>query len=169
MAGYGRNHLEGSPYTWYGAVTKFDSAGHHIWSKEIRSDVKPGQALVAESIFELSDGSFIVTGTHTNPLSTEPGNINEDFFAAKITSTGGLIWYKTFHSLMENGCTSSNIRYVSVAEGLNGDLFLGGTIPNCPFPTHLVVFKLNSMGNIFGSIALEEMFIVSGFFLMEVI
>jgi gliding motility-associated-like protein len=49
---------------------------------------------------------------------------------------------------MGNGCTTSNIRYVWVAEGANGDLYLAGTIPNCPDPRYLVVFKLNSAGDI---------------------
>ena len=148
MTGYGRNKLSGPPYTWYALVTKFDSIGQHIWSKELQSDVIPGRALYAESISVLSDGSIIISGWHDNPLSTSPPTATVDFFIAKLTPTGNLVWFKTFHSLLGNGCTSSNVRYARLAEGDNGDLYFGATIPNCPEPRYLAVFKLNSSGNI---------------------
>jgi gliding motility-associated-like protein len=147
IGGYGRNKLVGPPYTWYSVITKFDSMGGHIWSKELQSDVIPGLGLYIEGISVLSDGSIIVSGVHENPLSTSPPTVNEDFFMAKLTATGNLVWLKTFHSLMGNGCTTSNVRYAWVAEGANGDLYVGATIPNCPEPRYLAVFKLNSTGN----------------------
>ena len=148
MGGFGRNKLIGPPYTWYGLITKFDSVGRHIWSKELQSDVIAGLGLYIESITELSDGSILASGWHNNPLSTTAPTATVDFFVAKLTSSGALVWLKTFHSLMGNGCTTSNIRYVWVAEGVNGELYLGGTIPNCPDPRYLVVFKLNSAGDL---------------------
>ena len=148
LGGYGRSTLLGPPYTWYGAITKFDSVGQHIWSKELRSDVLPGKGLFIESISILSDGSIIVSGEADNPLSASPPNPTVDFFIAKLTAGGNLVWLKTFHSLMGSGCTTSNIRYAWVAEGANGDLYLGATIPNCPEPRYLVVIKLNNAGDI---------------------
>jgi hypothetical protein len=148
MGGFGRNKLIGPPYTWYGLITKFDSVGRHIWSRELQSDVIAGLGLYIESITELSDGSILASGWHNNPLSTTAPTATVDFFVAKLTSSGALVWLKTFHSLMGNGCTTSNIRYVWVAEGVNGELYLGGTIPNCPDPRYLVVFKLNSAGDL---------------------
>ena len=148
LGGYGRNKLIGPPYTWYSVISKFDSIGGHIWSKELQSEVIPGLGLYIEGISVLSDGSIIVSGVHENPLSTSPPTVNEDFFMAKLTATGNLVWLKTFHSLMGNGCTSTNVRYAWVAEGANGDLYVGATIPNCPEPRYLAVFKLNSAGNI---------------------
>ncbi len=147
LGGIGRDKTLGPPYTWYGVITKFDSVGQHQWSKELRSDVIP-PGLEIEGISVLSDGSIIVSGWHNNPLSTSPPTITVDFFVAKLTAAGTLVWLKTFHSLMGNGCTSSNIRYVWTAEGANGDIYFGGTIPNCPEPRWLVVFKLNSAGNL---------------------
>src|SRR5688572_6645700 len=38
LGGYGRNKLLGPPYTWYTVITKFDSVGRHIWSKELQTD-----------------------------------------------------------------------------------------------------------------------------------
>src|SRR4029079_7972353 len=103
--------------------------------------------LVMYSIFVVSYVSIIVSGTHENPLSTSPPNVGDDFFIAKLTATGNLIWLKTFHSLMSNGCNVSNIRYAWLAEGVAGELYIGATIPNCPFPRYLVVFKLGNAGN----------------------
>ena len=148
LGGYGRNKLTGPPVTWYSVVTKIDSLGQHIWSKELRSDVIQGRGLYIEAISVLSDGSILVSGEYHNPLSTSPPTPTLDFFMAKLTATGDLVWLKTFHSSLGNGCTSSNIRYVSVAEGVNGELYLGGTVPNCPEPRYLVVMKLNNAGNI---------------------
>lgn len=148
LGGYGRNKLLGPPYTWYSVVTKFDSIGRHIWSKELQSDIIPGRGSYAESISVLSDGSIIVSGWIDNPLSTSPPTATVDFFIAKLSANGSLIWLKTFHSLKGNGCTTSNIRYAWVAEGANGDLYIGATIPNCPDPRFLLVFKLNSAGDL---------------------
>ena len=148
IGGFGRNKLAGPPNTWYGLITKFDSVGRHIWSKELQSEVIPTVGLYIESISELSDGSILVSGWHNNPLSTISPTPTVDFFVGKLTAAGNLVWLKTFHSLIGNGCTTSNIRYVWVAEGDNGDLYLGGTIPNCPDPRYVVVFKLNSAGDL---------------------
>ena len=148
LGGFGRNKLIGPPYTWYGVITKFDSVGQHIWSKELQSDVTPGVGMYIESISVLSDGSIVVSGWHNNPLSTIAPTPTVDLFVAKLTAAGALVWLKTFHSLMGNGCTTSNIRYVWTAEGVAGELYLAGTITNCPDPRYLVVFKLDNAGNL---------------------
>lgn len=148
LGGYGRNKLLGPPYKWYGVITKFDSVGQHAWSKELQSDVLPGVGMYIENIFVLSDGSMVVSGWHNNPLSTTAPTPTVDLFVAKLTAAGALIWLKTFHSLMGNGCTTSNIRYLWTAEGVNGEMYFGGTIPNCPDPRYLVVFKLDNAGNL---------------------
>src|SRR5688572_15359944 len=148
IGGYGRNKLTGPPYTWYSVITKFDSVGGHTWSKELQSQVIPGLGLYIEGIAPLADGSILVTGWHDNPLSTSPPTATVDFFAAKLTANGDLLWLKTFHSLLGNGCTTSNVRYAWVAEGANGDMYIGATVPNCPEPRYLVVFKLNNSGDL---------------------
>src|SRR5215204_3219139 len=82
LGGYGRNKLIGPPYTWYGVITKFDSVGRHIWSKELQSDVI-GVGMYIESIFVLSDGSIVVSGWHNNPLSSTSPTPTVDLFIAK--------------------------------------------------------------------------------------
>ena len=148
LGGYGRDNTTGPPYTWYSVITKFDSIGNHIWSKELRSEVVSGLGMYIEGINELSDGSIVVSGGHNNPLSTTAPTPTVDFFVAKLTSVGNLVWLKTFHSLLGNGCTTSNIRYAWVAEGVAGELYIGGTVTNCPNPRYTVVFKLNSGGSL---------------------
>src|SRR5207248_9059742 len=144
IGGFGRSKLEGPPNKWYSIVSKFDSVGNHLWSREIRSDVQT--TLYIESMSELSDGAILVSGWHENVLSITPPTPGIDFFIAKLTSAGGLIWLNTFHSLLGNGCTTSNIRFASMAEGANGDIYVAGTAPNCPDPTYFVVFKINGAG-----------------------
>ena len=145
MGGYGRNKLEGPPYKFYAVLSKFDSLGNHIWSKELRSDVY--YSLYIESMKELSDGSIIVTGWHDNAKYTATQD-SSDFFVSKLTATGNELWFKTYHSLLNNQCTTNNIRFASIAEGDNGDLLLAGTIVNCPSPWYLVAMKLNSSGQL---------------------
>src|SRR5690606_10184992 len=65
----------------------------------------------------------------------------------KLTSTGELTWIKTFHSTSVS-CSTGNIRFLSVAEGANGDLYFAGTLWNCPWPKDLVTFKLSSDGTL---------------------
>lgn len=148
LGGYGRDKTTGPPYPWYSVITKFDSIGNHKWSKELRSEVIAGLGMYIEAINELSDGSIIVSGWHNNPLSTTAPTPTVDFFVAKLTSVGNLVWLKTFHSLLGNNCTTSNIRYAWVAEGNSGELYVGGTVTNCPDPRYTVVFKLNSGGSL---------------------
>lgn len=161
IGGFGRDKSTGPPNTWYSVITKFDSIGNHIWSKELRSDVIPGLGLYIEGISELSDGSIVVSGWHDNPLSTTAPTPTVDFFVAKLSATGNLVWLKTFHSLMGNGCTTSNIRYAWVAEGSAGELYIGGTITNCPDPRYTVVFKLNSAGNLLWQVTFTGHFTTS--------
>jgi len=149
IGGYGRDKLVGPPYNWYSTITKFDSIGQHVWSKELRSDVLPGLGLYIEQISVLSDGSIIVSGEIENPSSTSLPNLNEDYFIAKLTATGNLLWLKTYHLLLGNDCSLSNVRYAWVSEGANGDLYIGATVPPCSiFPGFTVVFKLNSAGDL---------------------
>ncbi len=146
IGGYGRNLLEGPPYIWSSVISKFDSIGNHIWLKEIKSGADPG--FYIESMSEMSDGTIVLNGWYDNPLSTTPPTPNVDFFVAKLTATGNLLWLRTFHSLLGNNCTISNIRYTTITEGRNGDFFIAGTISNCPQPTYSIVLKLSSAGNV---------------------
>jgi gliding motility-associated-like protein len=146
LGGYGRNKLLGPPNLWYGVITKFDSVGNHIWSRELESLVLSG--IYIETIYELADGSILATGEHINPLSTSPPNVNNDFFIAKLSSTGDLIWIRSYHSLIAGNCSNSNIRYMTLAEGANGELFFGATVPNCTVPSDLAVLKFSSTGDL---------------------
>jgi hypothetical protein len=144
IGGFGRNKLEGPPYKFYSILTRFDGLGNHIWSQEIKSDVHYSSYI--ESIKELNDGSIIITGWYDNNLYYTPPAEYADFFITKLSATGNIIWFKTFHSQLNNNCTTNNIRFASIAEGANGDLLIAGTNWNCPYPKTLVVFKLNSNG-----------------------
>lgn len=146
VAGFGRDRSVTPLTPWYGIITKMDSLGNHAWSREIRSDVT--SALVILGLKELNDGSIIITGAHHNSIYYVPPTEYQDFFVSKLTATGDLIWLKTFHSRLVLNCSSGNIYGASVAEGLNGDLLIGGTIKNCPSPAYLLVFKLNSTGDL---------------------
>lgn len=146
IGGSGRSKLEGPPYKFYSILSKFDKLGNHVWSQEIRSDVYYSSYI--ESIKELSDGSIIITGWYDNNLYRVPPTEYSDFFVTKLSATGNIIWFKTFHSQLNNNCSTNNIRFASVAEGANGDLVIAGTNWNCPYPKTLVIFKLNNSGAI---------------------
>lgn len=143
VGGYGRDKTNVPLTPWYAVITKFDSLGNHLWSKEIQSHVQSVVAVL--KIKELSDGSIIICGEHDNKLNYVPTNYTE-LFIAKLTSVGNLLWLKTFRTLLSNNCSSTNIYIGDIAEGANGDLLFAGTNWNCPYPKHLIVFKLNSIG-----------------------
>ena len=141
MGGFGRD-VNLDPLPPYSAILcKFDSVGHHIWSRQLQSDVT--FTFTIEAISELTDGSIIVSGWHDNILS-QP---DADLFICKLTSTGDIVWFNTFHSTNIT-CSNGNIRFLSLAEGINGELLFTGTNINCPLPKQLVAFKLNSAGAI---------------------
>ncbi|HEX6193914.1 MAG TPA: T9SS type B sorting domain-containing protein [Chitinophagaceae bacterium] len=146
VGGFGRSKSQGPPYKFMALLSKFDSLGNHLWTKEITSDVH--SAIVIERIQELSDGSIIISGTHDNSLGFVPNSNYTDFFIAKLTPAGDIIWLKTYHAQLANVCSSTSVRYITVAEGLNGELIFAGSLVNCPWPSYLTVFKTNSSGTV---------------------
>lgn len=132
------------PGPWCGVITKFDSIGNHIWSKQVSADVSVNLNLT--SIKELSDGSIITAGNYND----------NDFFVSKLSSFGEMTWFKVFHSPLIVNCSSGNVYEISINEGLSGDVLVGGTIWNCPYPKYLLAFKLNSSGILQWSKALKN-------------
>lgn len=153
ITGFGRDRTNPNSIIWYMLVTKFDSLGNHMWSKEIQSNVY--YAIIANGIKELNDGSIILTGNHDNSFYHTTPVSYQDFFICKLTAIGDLVWLKTFHSSMFL-CSTSNVYETKITDGLNGDILLGGTIFNCPFPKSLFVCRINNAGIIQWQNAYQE-------------
>jgi gliding motility-associated-like protein len=143
LAGFGRDKTQGPPYIFYGTLTKFDSLGNHLWSRELVGDVN--SAVTITMVKELSDGSIIASGYYDNNIYTS-ASLKKDFFITKLTATGSITWFRTFFSQLGTICSNNGIQVKDVAEGVNGDLLFTGFHVNCPNPTYMIVFKTNSSG-----------------------
>lgn len=139
LGGLSRNKNEPPLFPFRPHLIKLDSLGNFLWSKQIIAS--QSDAAYVESIDELSDGSLIITGSRN---TSDP---NGHTFITKLTSSGDLIWFKTFTTPFSNNCTGTGIRYISVAEGPDGGLLLTATVWNCPLPKLLLVFKLSADGD----------------------
>jgi gliding motility-associated-like protein len=146
LGGTGRDISQGPPYYYMGVVIKLDKQGNPVWAKEVKSDVY--YQLSIESIKEMSDGSIVLSGTHSNVVYYTTGNEYSDFFVCKLSAAGNMTWMKTFHQKLPSSCTSVNVYESSIGEGKNGDILISGTIWNCPLPKYLLAMKLNSAGDL---------------------
>ena len=109
-----------------GLISKFDSTGRHLWTKKI--DFKNELQFVQE----LSDGSiFIAGGAYV-----------------KLTSSGDVIWSKTFQPSTGVNCPGQTTFTISsAADGVNGELILSGTLKDCTKSPMLMVTKIDRNGN----------------------
>jgi len=143
LGGSGRNYPDPPPYIFYGMIVKFDSIGNFLWGKQLKANGTSGMNITA--IQELSDGSIIISGTFDN--TSFDGERNG--MVTKLSSTGGLVWVKTFKSqtLVCSGGNSSIVP-MQIAEGANGDVFVSGSILDCASSRHSFLLKYNSTGSL---------------------
>ncbi len=90
---------------------KTDSAGNILWSKSIQS----GSSLFVNSLIETNDGNILLTGEAFD------GVAKENVFTALISSSGDILWEKTF------GMDSHTyIHPICVTSYNDGNFILGG-------------------------------------------
>lgn len=139
-------------------VRKYDPNGNELWTRQFGTTAYDyGLALTASQ-----SGGVIVAGY---TLGTLPGQVksgSDDAFAARIDSSGTIVWMTQFGTL-----AGTYTRAYAVAEGPDGSVFAGGHL-NGTFPGQATtgsqdafVRKLNSSGTEqwtrqFGSAGLDE-------------
>jgi gliding motility-associated-like protein len=161
VGGASRDTLEGSPWKYYAYLAKFDSDGRVLWAKEYRGQVSFEMDL--QVIYEMKDGSLVVAGDYNNELFYQPNRSYYDALVMKLTADGALIWSKTFHST-QTTCTNSTSVYIqSIDEGRDGELLLGGTVINCPYPLFELAVKLDAAGNLQWSQSFRHTYDGNGF------
>lgn len=99
-------------------IVKFDSNHEVLWNKTFGGSDDDR----ARDVVELADGSFLVTGfSRSSDGNITNNNGNYDFWAIKISSTGDLIWEKSF------GFSGSDQSYV-IQKTIDGGFLLGGSL-----------------------------------------
>ena len=116
-------------------VTKLDSAGNYLWSLPRYNF--PSTMLTSSDIIELADGSFFLMGS-----LSRIGQLSEAFIC-KITSTGQLLWTKSY------GLLSSSFNFSSAS--LNPDNSINmysGTLDTLTNKHVPALLKLDTAGNV---------------------
>ncbi len=84
-------------------VTKFDAAGHYLWTHVF--DTLPSSGDDDPRATVLADGSIIVAGNYERPIDVEPPpsySGRSDAFAAKLTAAGQPAWVRTWGANRED-------------------------------------------------------------------
>ena len=126
IAGDIRYGISDEPIFW-----KLDAKGNVLWSKRINRK----ETLLAEAIYTLRDGSFLVGG-HLIDIDNNTSSI----WLAKLDSHGNVLWEKEFKYRFE---------YITIAitELNDGSLIVGSVIDHKE-QKHIWLSKLKTNGNV---------------------
>ena len=130
----------------YALIIKADNMGNVSWIKEF-DDPTPGTffTFFMFNAFELSNKDIVCVGS----IDTTAILNNTNTIAYRLTSDGKIIWQKGLHTTLVNTYPQISININSLAEGLNGDLFLSGTTEsNGNTELAETIIRLDKSGNL---------------------
>jgi len=130
-------------------LIKCTQQGDTLWSKLI----KCGDSSMFNDVyraFELNDGSILLAG---NVSVRMPYNGRNDPMIIRVSSTGDLIWEKTFKTRLWDirDTTSGSIDIIDCKQDEKGDLYLCGDIRYDALPRIGLGFKMDLSGNVIWS------------------
>jgi gliding motility-associated-like protein len=129
-------------------LLKVTQQGDTLWSKLMQVGYNK-QFNDLYKAFELNDGSLLLVGDINVPM---PQNGRSDFMMMRLTSTGDLIWEKTFKTkLWDRDTTAGSIEIFDCREDANGNLFLGGNVRALLTSRIALAFKIDLSGNMLWS------------------
>ena len=134
-----KSKLASATSSSYPYISKLDTFGNVLWSKELNSGI---YASSAERVLELIDGSIIIAGTHTS--LTNVGGWDRSI--TKLTASGEPIWTKLFR--IDAPCSSSNVLPLGIAEGAHGDLLFSESYSSCGNGHRVISWRLNANGDL---------------------
>jgi len=130
-----------------GHLIKCTQQGDTLWSRSIQGGYN--RFMDVYKAFELNDNSILLVGNMDVPM---PYNGRSDFMMLRVSSTGNLIWEKTFKSrLWDSDTTDGSIDIIDCKQDANGDLYLAGDVRHYGFPRQALAFKMNLSGNVIWS------------------
>nr|MDQ6903605.1 hypothetical protein [Bacteroidota bacterium] len=130
----------------YALIIKADNMGNVSWIKEF-DDPTPGTffTFFMFNAFELSNKDIICVGS----IDTTAILNNSNTIIYRLTGNGNIIWQKGLHTTLVNTYPQISININSLAEGLNGDLFLCGTTEsNGNTELAETIIRLDKSGNL---------------------
>ncbi|HSW55158.1 MAG TPA: T9SS type A sorting domain-containing protein [Ignavibacteriaceae bacterium] len=124
-------------YAW---IIKTDENGNFIWGRTIGTPTS-GYQFSGRSVQQTNDGGFAMSGLHVRPIF--PGSSVLEYCFYKISSTGNLMFYRTYGSYL--GVWSVIIRKLS-----DGNFILGGSVRDIygGDPEKPWILKIDQYGNI---------------------
>jgi len=130
-----------------GHLIKCTQQGDTLWSRSIQGGYN--RFMDVYKAFELNDNSILLVGNMDVPM---PYNGRSDFMMLRVSSTGNLIWEKTFKSrLWDSDTTDGSIDIIDCKQDANGDLYLAGDVRHYGFPRQALAFKMDLSGNVIWS------------------
>lgn len=112
-------------------MTKLDYSGNILWEKNYGWS----SYQVAQCVLQTSGQGFILSGYHSNPLSS-----NDRLFVLKTNSQGDSLWVKTFSGLH---LTNAN----SIEQTTDGGYIITGNRKSPGFMPDMYLLKLDKYGN----------------------
>lgn len=121
-------------------LIKTNESGDLIWGRTVGS-TSTGYNYHARSVQQTNDGGFAMSGLRTRPIF--PGSSVLEYCFYKISSTGNLMFYRTYGSFL--GVWSVIIRKLS-----DGNFILGGSVRDVygGDPEKPWILKIDQYGNI---------------------
>ena len=129
-------------------LVKCTQQGDTLWSRSIERD-SSNRFMDVYKAFELNDNSILLAG---NMDIRMPYNGRSDFMMLRVSSTGDLIWEKTFKTkLWDADTTDGAIDIIDCKQDANGDLYVAGDVRHYGFPRQALAFKMDLSGNVIWS------------------
>lgn len=130
-------------------LVKCTQQGDTLWSRSIERGGSSNRFMDVYKAFELNDNSILLAGNMDIQM---PYNGRSDFMMLRLSSTGDLIWEKTFKtSLWDADTTDGSIDIIDCKQDANGDLYVAGDVRHYGFPRQALAFKMDLSGNVIWS------------------
>jgi gliding motility-associated-like protein len=131
-----------------GHLVKCTQQGDTLWSRSIEGGYL-NHFMDVYRAFELNDASILLVGDMDVPM---PYNGRSDFMMLRLSSTGNLIWEKTFKTrLWDSDTTEGSIDIYDCKQDANGDMYLAGDVRHGGLPRQSLAFKLDISGTVLWS------------------
>jgi hypothetical protein len=139
----GTTDLGGGPLASQGDsamfLAKYLSDGTHVWSRRYNA------ARVNDIATDTTD-AVIAVGFLSTGGDFGSGTLPVGGFIAKFSSTGGLMWAKTYSNTIFNGVTTDSSNNILLAGGLFADTDLGGGLLTNKGMVDILLTKLSPEG-----------------------
>lgn len=133
-----------------GHLLKVTQQGDTLWTRSIVGGYTGNSKyFIVYKAFELNDNTLLVAGEMAVPM---PYNGRYDPVIMRLTSTGNLIWQKTFKTkVWDVDTTTGSMDFIDCKQDASGNIYLAGDIRNDALPRAALAAKMDLNGNVLWS------------------